>query len=211
MDASLVTALQQKATIKASFVRLDLASGPICLTDGGFAVLDAGEGEGPETYFGRHPTYGVLSSVPSIKDGADSQTTRVEIVLLPNSDVAVAALAHPTAQGTRVQWWEGAVDWATGGLIGQPELKFEGEIDRARFSVGETWSLALECGTQAERQLEPNEDWRLNDAFHRIVWPGEMGLANVTNVTTKDEWRERPESPGLFKRLLKAFVPIANL
>ena len=185
-----------------------MPGGPICLTDGGFLVFDANEGEGPETYFDLHPSCGTLDSVPSIKDGADSQTTRVEIILLPISDVAVAALGSPSAQGSRVQWWEGAVDWATGGLIGEPELKFDGEIDRARFTVGETWSLALECGTQAERQLEPNEDWRLNDAFHRLTWPGELGLANVTNVTTKDEWRERPESPGLFKRLFSVLSPI---
>ncbi|MGV3579992.1 hypothetical protein [Brevundimonas sp.] len=211
MEANHLAALQQPSPIKATLVRLDLAAGAVCLTDGGFLVFDANEGEGPETYFDLHPDYGTLDSMPSIKDGADSQTTRVEVVLLPNSDVAVAALAHPTAQGTRVQWWEGAVDWQTGGLIGEPELKFDGEIDRARFTVGETWSLALECGTQAERQLEPNEDWRLNDAFHRICWPGETGLSNVTAITVKDEWRERPESPGLFKRLLKAFVPVANL
>lgn len=212
MDSNHVAALQQPSPIKATLVRIDLPSGPLCLTDGGFAVFDAGEGQGPETYYDLHPTYGVLDSVPSIKDGADAETTRLDIVILPPAGgVGAAALASPSIQGVRVQWWEGAVDWNTGLLIGQPLLKFDGELDRARLTVGETWSLALECGTQAERQLEPNEDWRLNDAFHRLCWPGEMGLANVTNITVKDEWRSRPENPGLFKRLLKAFVPIANL
>ena len=149
MDTSLVAAFQQLAPIKCTLVRLDMPGGAICLTDGGFAQHDAGEGEGPETYFGRHPTYGVLSSVGSIKDGADAQTTRVDVVVLPTSDVAAAALGNPSSQGVRVQWWEGVIDPATGGLMGEPELKFDGEIDRPRFQVGDSWALTLGCGTQA--------------------------------------------------------------
>jgi len=210
MDASLVIAFQQPAPIKCTLVRLDMPGAPICLTDGGFAVHDAGEGEGPETYFGRHPVYGVLSSVGSIKDGADAQTTRVDIVILPASDVATAALGNPSTQGVRVQWWEGVIDPVTGGLMGLPELKFDGEIDKPRLQVGDSWSLTLECGTQAERQLERNADWRLNNAFHQTIWPGELGLIYVDGVARKNEWRQRPENPGLFKRLLNMIVPISR-
>lgn len=210
MEAVHNAALQQASPIKATLVRFDLPGSPLCLTDGGFVVFDAGDGNGPETYIDQHPTYGVLDSVPSIKDGADSETVRLDIVILPATGTGAAALASPSIQGVRFQWWEAAVDWNTGLLLGQPLLKFDGELDRARLTVGETWSLAIECGTQAERQLEPNEDWRLNDSFHRLCWPGELGLSNVTNITVKDEWRSRPENPGLFKRLFKALVPIAN-
>lgn len=210
MDGPHAAGLQQASPIKATLVRFDLPGGPLCLTDGGFAAFDAGEGQGVEIYIDLHPVYGALHSVPSITDGAEAQTTRLDIVILPATDDGAVALASPSIQGIRIQWWEALIDWSTGGLIGQPNLKFDGELDRARLTVGENWSLALECGTQAERQLEPNEDWRLNNAFHQICWPGELGLSNVTNVTVKDEWRSRPENPGLFKRLIKAFVPIAN-
>ena len=211
MDAALITALQGPAPTKCSLLRLDLPGGALCLTDGGFVVHDAAEGNGAETYLARDPVYGVLGSLPSIKDGAEAQTTRLDIVILPASDTATAALSAPTIQGTRVQWWEGAINPSTGLLAGVPELKFDGEFDRARFSVGDTWSLTIECGTQAERQLEPNADWRLNHSFHSLIWPGELGLIFVDGVTKKREWRSRPENPGVFKRLLKAFVPISNL
>lgn len=210
MDASLVAAFQHPAPIKCTLVRLDMAGGAVCLTDGGFAQFDAGEGDGPEIYYGRHPIYGVLSSVGAIKDGADAQTTRVDIVILPASDVATAALGSPSTQGARVQWWEGVIDPATGGLIGAPELKFDGEIDKPRLQVGDSWSLTLECGTQAERQLEANADWRLNHAFHQTIWPGELGLIFVDGVARKEEWRSRPPDPGLFKRLLNTFVPFSK-
>lgn len=209
MEAIHIAALQQPSPIKATLLRIDLPGSPLCLTDGGFVVFDAGEGLGPETYIDLHPTYGVLDSVPSIKDGAESETQRLDVVILPPAGgVGAAALAQPTLQGVRVQWWEAAVDWNSGALLGVPNLKFDGEYDRARVTVGATWSLVLECGTQAERQLEPNEDWRLNNTFHQICWPGELGLANVTNITIKDEWRSRPENPGLFKRLMKVFSPL---
>lgn len=91
--------------------------------------------------------------------------------------------------------------------IAQPELKFDGEIDKARFRVGDSWLLTLECGTQAERQLEDNADWRLNNAFHQLIWPGELGLSFVDGVTRKKEWRSRPENPGVFKRMLKSLIP----
>lgn len=210
MDSLLVAAYQQPAPTACILIRLDMPGGPVCLTDGGFAQHDAGEGDGLETYFGRHPVYGVLSSVSSITDGDAAQTTRIDVVLLPPSDVAVAALASPSTQGVRVQWWEGVIDQATGLLIGAPELKFDGEIDKSRFMVGDSWGLTLECGTQAERQLEPNADWRLNDAFHRRIWAGELGLTNVDGVLRKTEWRSRPPDPGLFKRLLNAFVPFSK-
>lgn len=201
MDSALVTALQAAAPTKCSLVRFDLPGGALCLTDGGFVDFDAGEGEGEETYLGRDPVYGTVGTWPAIKDGSEAQTTRLDFVLLPPSDTAAAALASPSLQGVRVQWWEGAIDRETGLLIGEPELKFDGEFDRARLSVGDSWALTMECGTQAERQLEPNADWRLNHAFHSTIWPGEKGLIFVDGVTKKKEWRERPESQGIFKRL----------
>lgn len=208
MDAGLEAGYRLVSPVTASLVRIDLPGGPLCLTDGGFAVFDAGEGEGPETYFARHQTYGTLGSLPSVKDGADAKTTRVEVEVLPPSDIAVAALASPSLQGVRVQWWEAIIDRGTGGLIGEPLLKFDGELDKPRFRVGDSWALTLECGTQAERMLEPNADWRLNNAFHQRIWPAELGLIHVDGVTRKVEWRKRPENPGLFKRLFKIFSPL---
>lgn len=210
MDSALVTALQAAASTKATLVRFDLPGSALCLTDGGFVVFDAGDGDGDETYLGRHPTYGVLASVPSIKDGSEAQTTRLDIVIQPASADAVTALSAASLQGIRVQWWEGAINRATGALIGEPELKFDGEFDRARMTVGENWSLIMECGTQAERQLEPNADWRLNHSFHSLIWAGppvELGLIFVDGVTRKKEWRERPENPGVFKRFLRSLTP----
>lgn len=183
MDSALTAALQGAAPTTCLLVEIALPSGTVRLTDGGVVAY------GGQVYHGDHPTLGVLSSISGLKEGATNTTTRVDVLLLPRSDQAVVDLTAPTAQGSRVRVWFGAVDPATGGLIGEPELKFDGELDKAGFSVGEAWSVTLECGTQAERQLEPNDDWRLNHPFHSAIWPGETGLIYVTNVAKKIYWR----------------------
>ncbi len=183
MDASLVAALQGPAPTVCHLVELVLPSGTVRLTDAGVVAY------GGQTYAGDHPTLGALSSISGLRDGATNTTTRVDLVMLPRSDQAVADLTDPLAQGARVRVWFGAVDPATGAMIGEPELKFDGELDKAGFSVGSSWSITLECGTQAERQLEPNDDWRLNHPFHSSIWPGETGLIYVTDVVKKTYWR----------------------
>jgi hypothetical protein len=188
MDSALVTALQAPAPTVCWLVELALPSGTVRLTDAGVVAF------GGQAFYGEHPTLGALGSISGLKDGAASTTTRVDVVVQSRSDQAVADLTDPTAQGARVRIWFGAVNPATGALSGAPELKFDGELDKAAFTVGASWSVTLECGTQAERQLEPNEDWRLNHPFHSAIWPGETGLINVTDVTKKTYWRA--ESPS---------------
>ena len=201
MDVIHAAGLQTTAPYKATLVRLDLASGPVCLTDGGFCTF------GGELYSGEDDGAAfILSSVGAIKDGEGATTTRLDITVLPKDDDAAAEIGNPAAQGSRVQWWEAVIDPVTGLVVGEPELKFDGEIDKPKFSVGGSWAMVIECGTQAERQLEDNADWRLNHAFHSTVWPGEEGLVFVTGVTRKIEWRERPPNPGLFKRLASALT-----
>lgn len=193
MDSALVTALQAPAPTVCWLVELALPSGTVRLTDAGEVAY------GGHVYRGDHPTMGALGSVSGLRDGAASTTTRVDLVVLPRSDQAAADLTAPMAQGARVRVWFGAVSPATGALIGEPELKFDGELDKAAFTVGATWSVTVQCGTQAERQLEPNEDWRLNHPFHSAIWTGETGLTYVTNVAKKIYWRmESPNGSIIF-------------
>jgi len=193
VDAALEAELRLNPTV-ATLVQIDFPSGAACWTDGGFVSFNSGAGA--LTFVTDHPTYGAISAVGGVVDGAGGQTTRVPITFLPKDDTAATALKSLTMQGSRVRVWEGAINRATGALIGAPQLKFDGEIDRPKVSIGAGWSITLECGTQAERQLEPNVDWRLNHPFHSLIWPGEVGLSHVTNVLRKIYWRMDQPSGG---------------
>lgn len=183
MDPVQVAAQQSPAPVVVTLVRIALSTGVVRLCSGG-AVAYAGE-----TYTSKHPLYGHLSRIDTLSSGAGGQVTRATILIEPFDDDGVAALTSPLQQGAEVKIWWGAVNVATGQMAGDPELKFEGELDFARFTAARNWSVTLECGTQAERQLEPNGNWRLNHAFHAAVWPGETGLIYVTDVTKKIYWR----------------------
>ena len=194
MDATLLTELEGIAPRIVSLFKLELPGGDVLWCDAGFVVW------GADTYSAEHADYGVISSVSPIRDGADGQATRIELEVLPTTDAGVAGLASALAQGSPLTWWEGAVSPATGLLVGTPALKFLGEYDRPRLSVGQSRGLVLECGTEAERQLEPNEEWRLNDAHQQSVWPGDLGCIHVTDNPQKVWWRANEPRTSSFGR-----------
>lgn len=185
MDVALLAGLGAQAPFLTILVTLALPSRTIRLTDGGFVVW-AGE-----TYSGRDDVYGVLGSVEEIEDGADDQATRCMVTVLPPDATAMAQLASPLAQGSPVTVHLGAVDRLTGLLIGEPDLLFRGELDFGRLSVGGSWALTLECGTEEARQLELNADQRLSPSYHKAIWAGELGLDNLDGVKRKMNWQAR--------------------
>lgn len=183
MDPLLEAAQRQAAYVPCILIRMEMKAGLLLLTDGGFVVY-AGE-----LYLGSQTGWGSLDTVGSLTEGGSGTTTRIELTLNAESTGAMQNMADPLNQGGLVQWWEGAIDPATGALIGQPILKFQGQFDFGRFTVDETsWSVVIECGTEGELQLIPNTDWRANDATHRRIW-GELGHANVSRLTDDDYWR----------------------
>lgn len=188
MDAALAAAFGARVWTRALLVRLDLPDGAYRLTDGGFVTYDGG------TFVGADPTLGLFVGVSGLTSGMGNQTTRVDIRIAPKSNSAASILGSPTAQGSRVRVWRGAINRQTGLLIGEPVLRFDGEMDKPRFTVGANdRTMTIACGTQSARQLEPNADWRANHSFHTTRWAGENGMIRVAGITkiTQDlgTWR----------------------
>lgn len=184
MDPTLEAGFRQPGVIKVTLVRIEFVSGTLRLTDGGPALFNS------EVYLPEQAPFGVLDSIGQITEGGSGTTTRVEINLKPESDAAVAAMTNPLNQGGLVQWWEGVINPATGALIGEPKLKFQGSYDKGRVAFDESgWTLSIECGSEAELQLLANSDWRLNNSTHQRAWPGELGLRHVTNLPKQIYWR----------------------
>tara|TARA_R110002073_G_scaffold120601_1_gene262638 strand:- start:15134 stop:15784 length:651 start_codon:yes stop_codon:yes gene_type:complete len=188
MDASLLANWSQSVSTHFTAVEIVLPSQTIRLVSGGFVSFDV-DGS-PVSFTARDTVYGTLGEVAVIKDGIDAVALSATIKLLPPTDTAMAGIAAPAAQGSLVRIWQGAVDQATGLADGAPELLFTGELDFGTLSVSaRSWVVALECLTEEARQLEPDAQRRLSDAFHQKVWPGELGLSHVTNLSRKIYWR----------------------
>lgn len=187
MDPLLEAETRATGWTRAILLRIDLPDGPAGWTDGGFVEHDG------LTYWGDHPVYGSMDDVPTgMGSNSGGQNTRVTLTFLPRDDVAMASLGSGLNQGSRVRVWYGAISRSTGQLIGAPSLRFDGLLDTPPAAFGMTWSLTWECGTEADLQLEPNADWRLNHGLHSKIWTGDNGMSNVSGVvsaTRNMEWR----------------------
>ena len=161
------------------------------LLDGSGALTFAGG-----TFVGDDPTYGVLAAVSEIADGASDEAPAVSITLLPPNDTAAATLAAPAMQGALVQIYAGSWNLDTGAVIADPTLLFIGEVDVPTLSAGDGGrTLEYEVTSISERLFAGDEGLRLSDGFHRSVWPGELGMANVSGVEQTIYWGTQPP-PG---------------
>jgi len=184
MDSQLVAALRQTGVATFKAVRLVLPSGTVRLCDGGTVQF------GGETFTAQDAVWGALSSVDAIADGVDNQVSAAQIVIIPQSAQALADLSSHLAQGGEVSVWTGAADLDTGGVFGEPEVLFAGVINFATMTVtADGLGLSLDCIGEDAYQLRDDTEKRLNDAFHQSVWPGELGLQYVTDVTRTINWR----------------------
>lgn len=183
MDAAAIAGRSGKARWLVQILRWTTADFTLRLTTGGFLVWNG------ELFTQRDRTYGSISDLPTFDDGVDGQNTRADIGFYPADHAALAAMADRKHQGARLEIYDCALDPDTGLLWGEPDLLFDGRADFARYIIGDSEELILECGTEEALLNEPHEERRLSDPFHRSVWPGELGLSHVTGVARKIYWR----------------------
>lgn len=184
MDSVLITELGGRAPTLVILVTITLPDHTIRWTNGGMVTWDG------NAYAARDATYGLLDSVSPISDGVGSQATTCTVTMIPPSMAAIEALGlDPEVQGSVVTVHLGAVDQASGELVGEPELIFRGEFDQPSIATGSELKLNLECITEEARMLEPHDERRLTDSFHQSVWSGELFYENVTAVRRVIYWR----------------------
>lgn len=180
-------------------VRLTYPTFTLCLLDGaGQLVFDG------DTFVGYDETYGALIGLENLNDGGQDQAPRARIVLNPPTNVALAALASPTAQGSTVEIWEGSFDIATGLVVPDPDLAFFGEVDQPVYTPLSR-NLSIDCTSSLEGFFAVEEGVRLTDSHHQSVWPGELGLEYQTAIRSTLPWGAevaRPVTQAAIRRAL---------
>jgi hypothetical protein len=165
LTTALDTALSADRVPIFGAVSIALPGYTLRLLDGSGAITFAGG-----TFVGDDPTYGVLAAVSEITDGASDEAPAVSITILPPND--------------------------TGAVVADPVLLFIGEVDVPTLSSGaDGRTLEYEVTSISERLFAGDEGLRLSDGFHRSVWSGEVGLANVSGVEQTIYWGTQPP-PG---------------
>ena len=177
-------------------VEINLPGYDLLLLDGSAQLM-----VGNRLFVGRDPTWGVLDTIKGLADTLEDQAPAISLGLIPATDVALAQLIDPALQGSTVTIAMGCVDMWTGTAVSAPYVLFVGELDVPTVS----WDandrrLEFKATSIAERLFATEEGKRLSDAFHQKVWPGELGLAFVTDVETYVPWGQKLDTSAIETR-----------
>lgn len=163
-------------------IELPGSYGAVLLCDGGFIVFNA------ETYKSKDAVFGTIGSIEAMQEGVGNEVPALEMTLLPPGDSTPGDLSQPGFQTSRVRFWIGEYDVDTGELDGAPDVIFDGQLDRTMLTVGASRELAVSVVSLAERLFELNIGNSLNSAWHKSVWPGELGHDNATGLSIPVAW-----------------------
>lgn len=190
LDPALFAALQAPRLILFGAVEIVMPARTVRLLDGSAETVIAGE-----SYIGRDPEWGVLDTIKGLNDSNGDNAPAPTIGMIPADDLALAAMLDPALQGSPVTIMVGVLSPATGLPIGECYAPFTGELDVATVKWGlNDRRVDFRCAGIGDRLFATEEGRRLSDAFHQEVWPGELGLAFVTDVESKIDWGQASKS-----------------
>ena len=189
MDAALKNALAAPAPLLFGALKIELPDYTLRLLDGS-AVLQIGS----EIYSGIDATFGTIAALSPLGEDMDDSAPEVTVTLFPPDISAAAVLSHPHMQGSVATIMVGAVDAATGAVIGSPEVLFLGEIDVPVIATAENGERTVEFTIVSvfERLFEVEEGQRASNGWHQSIWPGELGLDHMTGTDVNLYWGVKP-------------------
>lgn len=174
----------------AGLMQIDLPDYTLRLADGGVVSWNG------QAFVGRDDRFGAIAAIGGFEDGVGDSAPIMSIELFPPSTVAATDLSRPEMQGARVRLWLAVIDPAAGTPLPDPYQVFIGDVDQTTIvATRADRRLRIECVSGFERFFEAEEGARLSDAFHKSIWPGESGLANVTGVQKRVYWGAEAPPP----------------
>lgn len=168
----------------SGLMKMELRDGrTILLCDGAFVDWSG------DRYLSADPVFGTIGSMETFTEGVGDEVPGFKLTFLPVSTAAAADLSAPGMQGSRTRFWIAELNADTGAIIGDPDLQFDGQIDRTTLKIGRgSRSLDIEFVSTAERLFAANEGNSLNPRSHKLVNPGEKGEDNATGLGIGVAW-----------------------
>jgi hypothetical protein len=140
----------------------------------------------PTTFTGSDPNFGSLDTLGTISESVATEAPNITLTLLSPT---IGQISDPRYQGAPVRIWLGAVDDATGNVIGSPEELYSGWLDTAVTTHGmNVQKTVLNVASVWERLFIGSEGNRLTAAWHRGLFPGEGGLDNAVESKGRIPW-----------------------
>jgi hypothetical protein len=162
---------------------IDLPSGAVFLSDGSVTVLSGNE------YRATVPVLGGFAQISELSEGFGPELPELEIVFAPPSNAALAPLQDGAFQRSAVRLWLAEFNVATGAVVGNPELRFAGNMDRVRqnFALRQL-SIVVSAVPETEVLLFSDDGNGLSAEFHKSVFPGETGHDQATGLVIPVAW-----------------------
>jgi hypothetical protein len=184
MDASNIAEWQTSHPTTFLAWSITLPTRTVRLTSGGTVTF------GGNTYVPEDDDIGVLSRVETLNDGGSRAAQLPEIEVKPFTDAGVSELGALAAQGSSWTLYRGLVNPDTGAVIGTPDTKISGFLNSVEISVSPGQrTVTISSYSDEQFLLLDNAHQRLSDSFHKQIWSGETGLANVSRVARDIYWR----------------------
>jgi len=164
-------------------LRLNLPSGDVFLSDGGVTTWSG------NTYAASHPVLGGFSQIGELTEGFGDELPEQEIIFAPPSNAALGPLQEGAYARSPVRLWLAEFNPATGDVVGTPDLRFAGRLDRVRQNFGlRQLSIVVSCVSELEVLLFSDDGNGLSAAFHKSVYPGETGHDQASGLVTTVSW-----------------------
>lgn len=164
-------------------LRLDLPSGPVFLSDGGVTTW------GGHTYSADHPVLGSFSQIGELTEGFGPELPEQEIVFAPPSNAALAPLQAGAFRRSALRLWLAEYNPATGAVVGVPDLRFAGRMDRVRQQFGlRQLSIVVSAVPETEVLLFSDDGNGLSASFHKAIHPGETGHDQASGLVNTVSW-----------------------
>ncbi|RYG79532.1 hypothetical protein EON77_08980 [bacterium] len=167
----------------SGLMKAELPGHTILLCDGGTVQW------GDDVYVGEDEMFGTIAGFDPPEEGIGDVVPAGTLTMLPNGSASAITLSQPAFQGSRIRFWIAEIDEATGGIIGEPDLQADWQLDRTTMTSkkGER-SLGIDMVSMAQRLFAKVEGNVLSSAFHSSIFPGERGFDNSTGLGVTFAW-----------------------
>ena len=174
-------------------VKLELPSGTVFLSDGGITQWNG------DTYRASDSVLGSFSQISDLVEGFNSQLPEQEIVFQPPSNAALTPLQAGAFARVPVRVWLAEYDTSTGAVVGTPNLRFAGKMDRVRQQAAfRQLSIIVSCVPELEVLLFSDDGNGQSSEFHKGIWPNETGHDQATGLVIPVAWGAQTVSGTTF-------------
>jgi hypothetical protein len=164
-------------------LRLDLPDGSVFLSDGGVTAW------GGNTYIASDAVLGGFSQLSDITEGFGSELPELEIAFAPPSNAALAPLQSGAFRRSTVRLWSAEYNPDTGAIVGDPDLRFAGKMDRVRQQFAfKQLQIIVSCVPEIEVLLFSNDGNGLSPTFHKSLFAGETGHDQAIRLVITRAW-----------------------